>query len=146
MLANNKTSEVFSIVCKELGVKEIAGGKHNARIIEYHGTTTLKAKEDEVSWCSAIINWAHIKAGVLGTNLANARSWLNWGISCVDSPEIGNVVVFWRESKYSWKGHVGLYAGETDSDIWVLGGNQNNEVCYKKYPKSQLLDIRKIST
>ena len=65
----------IEIVKKELGQKEVRGGE-NTRIIEYHKTTTLQATEDEVSWCSAFVNWVMMKAKCHRTHSAAARSWL----------------------------------------------------------------------
>lgn len=48
--------EHLKIAMKELGVRELAGSKHNPRIIEYHKATSLKATQDEVSWCSSFVN------------------------------------------------------------------------------------------
>ncbi len=142
------TSEVlpawYAIAVKEIGVKEITGEKHNPRILEYHSTTSLKASTDEISWCAAFVNWCLKKANVRGTNLANARSFLTWGKS-VTEPKKGDICVFWRGRVDSWQGHVGFYAGETSTHILVLGGNQGNEVCIKKYPKSQLLEFRRLA-
>ena len=135
--------KVIEIAKKELGVKEIAGGKHNARIIEYHKTCTMKAESDEVSWCAAFVNWCLIQANLRGTNLANARSYLKWGVSYLDKPEIGDICVFWRGSKESTQGHVGFYMGENETHISVLGGNQGNAVSIMDYPKIRLLDIRR---
>lgn len=143
-----ETSEVipawYMFAVREIGVKEIPGSKANSRIAEYHSTTTLKSTSDEVSWCSAFVNWCLKAANVRGTGLANARSFLTWGKK-VTVPRKGDICVFWRESTDSWKGHVGFYAGETSRDIIVLGGNQGNQVCYKKYPKKQLLEFRRLA-
>ena len=51
-------------------------------------------------------------------------------------PEIGHIVVFWREEEKGWKGHVGLFAGYTEdkTSIFVLGGNQNNMINIASYP------------
>lgn len=138
----NKTSEVFEIAKNEIGVKEIPGEKHNARILEYHSAVTMKAKADEISWCAAFVNWCLLRGNVKGTSLANARSFLKWGVGVKD-PQKGDICVFWRGSPESWQGHVGFYAGETKNYILVLGGNQGNEVCIKKYPKSQLIEFRR---
>lgn len=139
----SKTSEVFEIAKKEIGVKEIPGEKHNARILEYHSAVTMKAQADEIAWCAAFVNWCLKRGNVLGTSLANARSFLKWGV-VVKDPQIGDICVFWRGSPTSLKGHVGFYAGQTKNYILVLGGNQGNEVCIKKYPKAQLIEFRRL--
>jgi uncharacterized protein (TIGR02594 family) len=128
----------------ELGVKEYPGDADNPRIIEYHATTSYGSKDDEVSWCSAFVNWCIEKSGRHGTDNAGARSWLNWGKS-IRNPVPGCVTVLWRESPDSWKGHVGFYVGEhpTNSQyILMLGGNQGDSVCVAAYEKKRVLSFR----
>ncbi|WP_018275171.1 peptidoglycan-binding domain-containing protein [Teredinibacter turnerae] len=49
----NATAAWYDIAVAEIGVKELLGiEKNNQRIIEYHSTTTLGAKTDEIPWCS----------------------------------------------------------------------------------------------
>ena len=70
----------YNIAQAEMGVKEILGAsKNNQRILDYHATTTLGAKTDEVPWCSSFVNWVMKQAGIEGTNNAMAKSWMNWG-------------------------------------------------------------------
>lgn len=132
----------FEIAKSQLGVKEIVGGKHNSKILQYHmaggGYTS-----DEIAWCASFVNWCLNKAGVVGTRSSAARSFMDWGEE-VDEPMVGDVVVFYRGSRSGWQGHVGFYAGEKGSKILVLGGNQNNRVCYQYYSKSKLLGYRRL--
>ena len=47
----------LNITYAELGIREQSEpGKHNARILAYHQTTTLKATDDETPWCSSFVN------------------------------------------------------------------------------------------
>lgn len=126
---------------KEQGIEEIVGGRHNSRILEYHKYTDLKARTDEVSWCSSFINWCFYQCGLPGTNKASARSWLVWGIALA-KPKRGCIAIFWRDSKNSWKGHVGFYMKEDKKYIYVLGGNQSNKVKISRYPKTRLIGYR----
>ncbi len=79
------------------------------------------------------------------TKKANARSWLHVGVSVVD-PEPGDVVIFWRESPNSYKGHVGIFMGysQDKTRIYTLGGNQGNMVSQSAYSASQLLGFRRL--
>lgn len=126
----------LQIARKEIGVKEVRGGE-NPRIIEYHATTTLKAKEDEIPWCSSFINWCMKKAGYKGTQSAAAISWASWG-KVLKEPKIGCVVVFSRTGG----NHVGFYLGKSGSSIKLLGGNQSNEVNISYQDASRLLGYR----
>jgi uncharacterized protein (TIGR02594 family) len=136
--------EIFKIAMEEYGVTEVDGEEHNDRIVKYfHDIGQTWVTTDETAWCSAFINWCALRGGYKRSNKLNARSWLKVGKETKD-PVMGDICVFWRESPDSWKGHVGLYAGEKDNIIYVLGGNQNNMVCIKAYPKARLLGYRNI--
>ena len=124
----------------ELGTAEVAGAKHNARILEYHATTTLRATTDEVAWCSSFVNWVMHHAGLAGTRLANARSWLDWGRT-VDEPRHGSVVVFPRGSDPK-AGHVGFVVRTAGGRVLVLGGNQGNRVSEQWYSETGVLGYR----
>ena len=128
----------YKIAIQELGVKEVVGGE-NPRIIEYHSTTTLKADEDEVPWCSAFVNWCIIQAGLKGTNSAMARSWLKWGQE-VKNPYKGCVVVVSR-GVYP-QGHVGFFVHEQNGLIGLLAGNQGDAVSISYFNKSKVLGFR----
>ncbi len=101
---------------------------------------------EETSWCAAMVNSVLEATGRKGSGSLTARSLLNVGKKA-ETPEEGDIAVFWRESKDSWKGHVGFYAGEETKDgveyIRVLGGNQNDSVSIGLYRKDRLLGYRR---
>lgn len=125
----------YDIAQAEMGVKEILGAsKNNHRIIEYHATTSLGAKTDEVPWCSSFVNWVMKQAGIEGTNNALAKSWETWG-NAVTTPIKGDVVVIKRKNENqdaqtgsSTGYHVGFYVTSNKLVITILGGNQGNSV------------------
>ena len=131
----------FNVARAEEGVREkMEPGEHNARILEYHRTTTLKASDDETPWCSSFVNWVMIQSGRKGTNSAAAKSWLDWGVSAV-KPERGTIVVVRQKTRGttpttgSRSGcHVGFYVSSTATHIKILGGNQDNQVKETNYP------------
>lgn len=132
---------------EEYGVEEVVGGQHNERILQYfHEIGHKWVTTDETAWCSAFANWCCKETGYESSGKLNARSWLNVGQETKE-PEVGDVVVFWRESPESWKGHVAFFVGYNTSKslIYVLGGNQQNQVKISGYKASQLLSFRKLS-
>lgn len=139
----------YLLARKELGVKEVAGAAAHPRVLEYLATTSLPATlraSDETAWCSAFVNWCVTKAGIKGTGLANARSWLGFGEQLMQ-PRVGCIAVFSRDSAGAASGHVAFYVGESidlhgHHFVHVLGGNQSNSVCEALYPKSRLLGYR----
>lgn len=111
----------------ELGTHEIRGSQDNPRVIEYHQATTLKARNDETSWCSSFVNWTMQQAGVQGTRSAAARSWLNWGQAVPkDAAHVkpGDVIVFPRGNNPA-QGHVAIVSEVLGNGmVRVIGGNQ----------------------
>lgn len=132
----------MQIARKELGVKEKPGKAHEPRILEYHAETSLHAKDDETSWCSAFVNWVMRQAGIKGTGKADARSWLTWadGDRCEAKP--GAVAVLWRVKPLGWQGHVAFIDKVETGSLWLLGGNQGDRVSIAQFPKSRLLGCR----
>lgn len=134
----------IEIALSQIGIKEITGRRHNPEVLKYFseiGHTWVK--NDETAWCSAFVNWVCMKAGLDRSKKLNARSWLSVG-NVITKPRLGDVVIFWRESRTSWKGHVAFFIRETPNWIYVLGGNQNNQVKISAYPKHRLLEYRRL--
>lgn len=144
MGANNDVMmRILKIALAEYGIKETVGNLHNSEVLKYfHESGFSSVKDDETSWCSAFMCWCVMKAGLPHTQNLMARSWLDWGTK-VFTPEIGDIAVFWRESATSPWGHVGIYVRNDGTQVWTLGGNQNNEVSVKPYPGSKLLGYRR---
>ncbi|WP_298900987.1 TIGR02594 family protein [uncultured Psychroserpens sp.] len=139
-------SSLIHIASREIGTREIPGPQHNQKIVNYAKEAGFSyVNDDETPWCSFFMNWVAKKAKVESSDLGNARSWLNVGIPVVN-PEPGDVVIFWRESPESYKGHVGVFMGysQDHTRIYTLGGNQNNQVGETAYASSQLLGFRRL--
>jgi uncharacterized protein (TIGR02594 family) len=131
---------------KRIGIKEFPGKSNNSpTILSYLKQLIVWANNDEISWCSAfandVIKTVFALDKVEGID-ATARSWMNYG-TATDTPSIGDIVIFWRESPDSWKGHVGFYVRENDKYVWVLGGNQGDSVSISPYEKARVLSYRK---
>lgn len=136
----------------ELGVHEIPGPLSEARIVEYHSTTSLKATSDSVPWCSSFENWIMSKAQVKGTGSAAARSWLKWGVR-LGVPAFGCVAVLSRNGNQPpyltrdetttgnyLTGHVGNWIGDVNKDtVRIIGGNQKDSVSIVNFPKQNVL-------
>lgn len=139
-------NNVIAIASAEIGVKEVSGTGINQKILNYAKDCDFRDyTSDETAWCSLFINWVAHKAGMKRSNSLAARSWLLVGTK-TDHPEPGDIVVFWRESVDSWKGHVGVYMGfsQDGSRIYCLGGNQGNQVSVTAYSANTLLGFRKL--
>lgn len=131
----------MSIARAELGVRETPGKRSTPRVQTYFGATVAGDKtNDDVPWCSAFVNWVMAQAGFRGTRRLAARSWEHWGVA---SPaRTGAIVVLWRESPESTKGHVGFLVSEAADTVTLLGGNQSNMVSIRTFPKVRVLTMR----
>jgi len=139
-------SKVLKLAFEELGVKEISGSQHATRILQYADESGMAyINDDETPWCSVFANWVCTKLELPKSGKPNARSWVNVG-ETTEHPKPGDVVVFWRESRESWKGHVGFYLGHSkdQSKIYCLGGNQGNEVSVAPYDAAKVLRFQTI--
>lgn len=127
------------------GTEEKPGPEeNNQEILEmFHYIGQNWVKNDETAWCSAFVNMIAKFSEYEFTGKLNARSWMEIGEPTAN-PKLGTIVVFWRESKKSWKGHVGFYAGENETHVFCLGGNQSNMVKISPYPKSRVLGYRNL--
>ncbi len=130
----------FEIGQSQVGVTEYPGEQHNPMILKYHRAVLGGLKRDEDSWCSSFVSWCLEEAGLPSTDSATARSYLQYGVQT--SPKVGAIVVFWRERRSSWKGHVGFFVYQDEKNVYCLGGNQGNSVNIAAYPKSRVLDYR----
>ena len=127
----------------DYGEKEISGYRANKKILKWIQYHFPRAINDNVAWCSTYLCYKAEELNYFHPNAANARSWLDIGLE-VNFPQKGDVVVLWRESRESWKGHVGLFVREDKDYVWLLGGNQSNEVRISKYPKYIVLGYRRL--
>ena len=133
--------EWMETVWEELGTREYGGAPSNPAIEAYHDSVAADGTEDDVAWCSSLVNWLMQSVGIKGTNSRAARSWLKWGIA-IPRPVYGCVCVLWRSSPDSWMGHVGIFLGYQGDDVVMWGGNQRNEVSVRRYPESRVLGYR----
>lgn len=137
-------NKMLELGLKYYGLKEISGTENNPRIVQmFHEAGFDYIDDDETAWCSAFINWLALQTGYEHSSSLLARSWLEFG-EIVPVPDLGDIAIFSRGDKNSYFGHIGLYITERDGYIYVLGGNQNNEVNISKYSKMRLLGFRKL--
>lgn len=127
-------------------IKEIPGKEHNPQIIWYHSFTTLRATDDETPWCSAFMCAAAENSGYKSTRSAAAISWETYGIHVpFEKAQEGDILVFKRSvSGQPRARHVAFFVCSSgEGMIECLGGNQSNKVGLKKYPKKDLIAVRR---
>lgn len=137
---------ILKTAASQLGTKEIRGDEDNPQIVKYAQETGITfIDNDDIAWCSTFVNWCAKKSNLPLTKKANARSWLNIGTQVLH-PEPGDIVIFWRESIDSWKGHVAIFMGfnHDSSRVFCLGGNQSDTVSITDYDIKKVLGYRRL--
>lgn len=126
------------------GLREIDGKNSNPEIVAMAEELGFDMEDDStVAWCSLAMNYYAKKCGYEYTGSLAARSWLDMPIRVL-KPSLGDVVVLWRGSPDSWQGHVGLFINWDAKYVWMLGGNQNNQISIATYPRDRVLGIREL--
>ena len=137
-------NEILVEMLSNYGLSEVDGPLSNPEIMEFFREIGFDwVKDDSTAWCSAALNYFAKKHGYERSGALDARSWLKVGEKVLE-PQLGDVVVFWRESYASWKGHVAIYINSNEKHIFCLGGNQGNSISIAAYPRDRLLGYRRL--
>lgn len=110
---------------------------------------------DEIPWCSSFLNAICKILDLPRSKNAAARSWLLIGEAIyLDQAQPGfDVLVFKRgggpqpgpEVTSGAQGHVALFSGFVGLDVEVVGGNQNDSVTRARFPRSQVIGVRRLA-
>ena len=137
--------KVLHTAVEEYGVENFDKA-NNPEVLKYFKETGFGyIKTDETSWCAAFVNYCVKKNGYEYPHSLTAKSWLAAGKKVTD-PKTGDIIIFWREKKSSWKGHVAFFV-EADKErglVYCYGGNQDGKVCIKAYPEERVLAYRRV--
>ena len=126
---------------QEIGVREIPGPKHSARVLSYWELAKLPFRDDETPWCAGFVAAMLEDCGIVSPRSGMARSFERWGQPINATP--GAIVVYWRGSKSGGSGHVGFVVGKDSSgNIMTLGGNQGNAVTIAPFSISRVIGYR----
>jgi uncharacterized protein (TIGR02594 family) len=141
----NKGEQILHSALQEYyGEKEVEGKDSNPRILKIIQWANQKFKDDStVAWCAIFLSYLLNKCYKFDPSTL-ARSFLKFGKE-VSDPKFGDIVIYWRGSKNSWKGHVGFVVRIDDHGIiWTFGGNQDNQVNIRPYSPSRVLGYRRM--
>jgi uncharacterized protein (TIGR02594 family) len=126
---------------QEIGVSEISGPRHSARVLSYWEKAKLYFDDDETPWCAGFVCAMLEDCGIKSPRSGMARSFQHWGQPC--GPIKGAIVVYWRGSKSGSSGHVGFVTGKDQyGNIMTLGGNQSDAVNVKPFDDGRVLAYR----
>lgn len=118
------------------GVKEGPGEADNPLIVSWFKKVGRPdVRHDSSAWCGLFVtvNLMSEKLEVPPSeDCLVARSYLDWGVP-LGHPVVGAIGV-WPRGNSTWQGHTGIVdAVNDDGTVDLLGGNQGDCVCTKKY-------------
>lgn len=127
---------------KWISTKEIAGIKHNPKIVGIWPAIGITwFKDDETPWCAGAVTLWCKQSGVClpaPKNPAAALSYLNYGTR-LTKPAYGCLAV----KKRKGGGHVTIVVGRfADGRLACLGANQNDQVMISAYRESDFETFR----
>ena len=129
--ANDEVARMLWLV----GARPMSGGSAQGGRV---GWVSHHEPAHVTHWCAAFVNACLTDAGIHGTHIAVAKDFLSWGQALVQ-PRFGAIAVLDRVGG----GHVGFYIGTTrEGKVELLGGNQNDMVCYKDFNKTKVRSYR----
>ena len=137
-------SDIFLDMISRYGLKEVDGANSNPEILAMFKELGYHVTDDSTTaWCSAALSYYAKKNGYEYHKELNARGWLKMPVVIL-KPRVGDIVVLWRDSPQSWKGHVGLFVSWNEKYVFVLGGNQGNTLSIAAYPRERILGFREL--
>lgn len=144
----------FDLAQRFVGLKEVAGHASHPGILAMLQLDQPWPADDEVSWCSAFVNYIAWLLRLPRSKSLAARSWLAVGapIGLMEARAAFDVVVLSRgeppqpgKEILAAPGHVGFYAGsETIGQVSLLAGNQGDAVNVASFPVTRVLGIRRL--
>jgi uncharacterized protein (TIGR02594 family) len=125
---------------ESIGLKEVAGPKHNTKIQAWLAKLGAWWKDDETPWCGTFVAHCLRENGLpVPQHWYRALAWKDYGSNLRPTHVCeGAILVFAREGG----GHVGFYVGEDRFYYRVLGGNQSNTVNVMRIAKNRCIAIR----
>lgn len=146
----------FDLASRFIGVREVAGTASNPLVLAMLRLDSEWPEGDEVSWCSAFLNFVAWMLRLPRSKSLAARSWLQVGAAVpLAAAIVGfDVVVLKRgpdpqpgPEVLAAPGHVGLYAGlsEDMKRVHLLGGNQGDSVSVASFDVARVLGVRRLA-
>lgn len=126
----------------EIGtIEDTRSGQSNPGVEKYHAITRAGKADDGVAWCASYAGWCLEMAGVTSTKNKAASSYISYGDACL--MRFGSILVFGKaDPDAKGTGHVGFGMGISGKYVYVLGGNQRNEVNISPRLVSTVVAIR----
>lgn len=112
---------------KDLGLSEIPGSKHSARVLQLFKLSGHPGiKNDETAWCAAAVGGWLVEGGHKPSGSLMARSYAKYGTACdLKKPVPRGAIMVWPRGAPP-SGHVNIALDDDGTYITGIGGNQGN--------------------
>ncbi len=137
-----------------LGIKETQpGGASTPLVLAMLDGVNPSIHDTQTAWCSAFVNFVAWLGGWPESHSLAARSWLKVG-ALIDpgKAQPGDVVVLKRgpdpqpgPDVINAQGHVGFVDHVDGTFVYVLAGNQNNQIDVAAFPIARVLGVRRLT-
>lgn len=117
------------------GAREIGGNNKGPWVAKYHGVPEARLGDDW-AWCAAFASWcfrqhygeampmqASGSAQKLFKNASDSAQCVVFTDPLGFTPQVNDLIVWWRGETRSWKGHVEICLGLYGDMILTIGGN-----------------------
>jgi uncharacterized protein (TIGR02594 family) len=129
----------MTIAEKSLGLREGHGAANNPIVVAFYADAGFPGvRHDDTPWCAAFVGATLRRSGLRSSGSLMARSYEDYGIR-LKLPEYGCIGVKKRRGGAQWQGHVGFVVAASATTIWMLGGNQGDQVCIAAFPRSDFV-------
>ena len=145
----------YTLAERFVGLKEAKGPTSNAHVLAMlQLDENTWVKDDETAWCSAFVNYVCWLLRLPRSKKLSARSWLSVGmaIELANAVPGFDVVVLKRgtggqpgpEVLEKAPGHVGFFSGLQQEHVWLLAGNQGDQVSVAPFDVKRVLGVRRL--
>ena len=140
-----KETDPIRAALKEYIVRDFPGAIANPRILAYFKSAGASyVVSDETPWCAAFCNYILAECGLPQSGGLTAQSFKDLGIK-TDTPQLGDIVILGAPPFPCPWGHVGFFIARDANMVYILGGNQNSEVCIAGFPISKVFQYRTLT-
>lgn len=146
--------DAYKLAERFIGLKEAKGPTSNAHVLAMLQLDAGWVTNDETAWCSAFVNYIAWMLRLPRSKNLSARSWLAVGrpIPLEDARSGFDIVIFKRgegtqpgPEVLDAPGHVAFFGSVEGERVWVVGGNQGDQVSLASFLVSRVLGVRRLA-
>ncbi len=103
--------------------------------------------EEGNNWCAAFVSWCCQQSGQMPFNYSVgardirnqlARQGLTYNDPMAETPQPGDLVIWWRGAPSGWMGHIGFVHHVSHGRIFTIEGNRTSHVQGFSYPVASM--------